>query len=337
MNTDVPQPQATTKGQLGRRTLQELGDWWILGILLILVIFFSIFAPGFFTVDNFVSTTEDASTTLILAVAETFVIITGGIDLSVGAMLGLSGMVSGWFMEQMLPHGTLVSLVVGLIGGIVAGGVLGLLNGLIITRLEVTPFISTLGMLGMATGFTFLISNGSDIVNVPQQVGNIGNTVWFQFLSVPFVISLVIVVIAQYFLRRTRFGRYTYALGSNREGARRAGINVKVHLLKIYTMAGLLSAIAGILILTRLISASPLEGQNDELNAIAAVVIGGASLFGGRGNIIASAIGALIISTLVNGLVILGVQPYWQEVSLGIIIIVAVYVDQSRYRNRVLR
>lgn len=334
----IEMPTSKSNVQAKRKFgMHEIGDWWTLGILIILIAFFSFSAQGFFSLQNFVSTTVAASTTLILAIAETFVIITGGIDLSVGAILGLSGMVAGWVMEQLLPAGPIVSLIVGILAGILCGVVLGFVNGFVITRLEVTPFIATLGMLGVATGFTFLITNGSDIVNLPSQLGAIGNTVLFHFLAIPFLVTIVLIVIAAYFLKQTRFGRYTYAIGSNAEGTRRAGINVKNHLMKIYTLSGLLSGIAGVLILARLVSGSPLEGQNDELNAIAAVVIGGASLFGGRGSVVASMIGGFIISVLVVGLVILGVQPYWQTVSIGVIIILAVYVDQRRYRNRVLR
>lgn len=335
--TAVTQSVDKKKDMRNRISLQDIGDWWTFGILILLIIFFSLTATGFFSLQNFVSVTVYASTTLILAVAETFVIITAGIDLSVGAILGLSGMVAGWVMQATLTDGATLSLLLGIVSGLICGTVLGLINGLVIAYLEVTPFITTLGMLGIATGFTFLITNGSDIVNLPQQISAIGNTVLFQFLAIPFLITLLIIVISSYFLKKTRFGRYTFAIGSNMEGTRRSGVDVKRHLMKIYMISGFLSGIAGVLVLARLVSGSPLEGQNDELNAIAAVVIGGASLFGGRGSIWASMIGGFIISVLVVGLVILGVQPYWQTVSIGVIIILAVYIDQRRYRNRVLK
>jgi ribose transport system permease protein len=320
-----------------RFTMQDLGDWWTVGILLSFIIVFSIIAQGFFTLQNFVSTTVYASTTLLLAMGETFVIITGGIDLSVGAILGLSGMVAGYVMEHLLPVNGELALVIGIISGLVCGIILGFINGFVISRMEVTPFIATLGMLGIATGFTFLITNGSDIVNLPQSLNVIGNGVILNFLAVPFLVTLVVLISTAYVLHKTRFGRYTYAIGSNAEGARRSGVNVKNHLLKIYTVSGFLSGVAGVLILARLVSGSPLEGQNDELNAIAAVVIGGASLFGGRGTVLGSIVGAFIITVLVVGLVITGVQPYWQTVSIGLIIIFAVYIDQRRYRHRTMR
>lgn len=331
-------PNQAAKQRVSRGwSMQSLGDWWTIGILILMIIFFSFTAQGFFSLQNFVSVTVTASETLILAVAETFVIITAGIDLSVGAILGLSGMVGGWVMEHLLAHGSMLALIVGLLAGIACGTLVGLINGLIIAYMNVTPFITTLGTLGAATGLTFLITNGSDIVSLPPQLGAIGNTVWLHFLGIPFLITVVIIIIAALVLRNTRFGRYTYAIGSNAEGTRRSGVDVQRHLLKIYTLSGLLSGIAGVIILARLVSGSPLEGQNDELNAIAAVVIGGASLMGGRGSVIASTVGGFIITVLTVGLVILGVQSYWQMVAIGVIIILAVYVDQRRYRNRVLK
>lgn len=330
----VPQSEMALKPTSVRsRFSSAIGDWWIVGILAVFIVLFSVLSPGFFSLSNFSSVTSSAAETLILAVAETFVILTGGIDLSVGAILGLSGMVSGYVMESALALGPTASLVIGIAAGVLCGALLGLVNGYVIAYMNVTPFITTLGMLTIATGFTFLITNGRDIVNLPPQLGNIGNTAWLNLFTVPFIVTVVIVVLAAIWLRRTRFGRYTYAVGSNPEGARRSGIDLKKHLLKIYTLAGALSGIDGVLILARLVSGSPLAGQNDELNAIAAVVIGGASLFGGRGNVIKSFIGGLIVAVLTNGLVIMGVQAYWQMVAIGVIIIVAVFVDQRRNRN----
>lgn len=317
--------------------MQDIGDWWTLFILVLLVIIFSVTSPGFFSTQNFVSTTVSASNTIILAVAETFVIITGGIDLSVGAILGLSGMVGADVMQSLMGHGDMVALWSGLFAGLLTGVIFGAINGLVVTVLEVTPFIATLGMLGIATGLTFLITNGTDIVNLPVELSTVGDSVLFNFLGVPVLITIIVLIIAWYYLRKTRFGKYTYAIGSNAEGTRRSGVNVKYHLFKIYTLSGLLSGLAGMIVVARIATGSPLEGTNDELNAIAAVVIGGASLFGGRGTIFGSTVGALIISVLVSGLVIMGVQPYWQTVTIGIIIILAVYIDQRRYRHRVLK
>lgn len=323
-------------GKTSKFNLQELGDLWTLGILILLIVVFSLTSQGFFSTQNFVSTTVSASNVIILAVAETFVIITGGIDLSVGAILGLSGMIGADVMQSLVSHSAL-SIVLGMIVGIATGAAAGVINGFVITVLDVTPFIATLGMLGIATGLTFLITNGTDIVNLPPQLSAIGNDVLFHFIGIPALVALVVLLVAWYFLKTTRFGKYTFAIGSNIEGARRSGIRTKRHLFKVYTLSGCLAGLAGMIIVARLSTGSPLEGANDELNAIASVVIGGASLFGGRGSIFGSTIGALIISVLVSGLVIMGVQPYWQTVTIGIIIILAVYIDQRRFRNRVLK
>ncbi len=330
-------PSSNSRGGSLSTLMQDIGDWWTVFILALLVIVFSVTSPGFFSSLNFVNTTVSASNTIILAVAETFVIITGGIDLSVGAVLGLSGMVGADVMQSLLSYGDITALIIGLLAGLLTGLILGAINGLVVTVLEVTPFIATLGMLGIATGLTFLITNGTDIVNLPLELSTIGDAVLFNFLGVPVIITAIVLVIAWYYLRKTRFGKYTYAVGSNSEGTRRSGVNVKYHLFKIYALSGLLSGLAGMIIVARIATGSPLEGANDELNAIASVVIGGASLFGGRGTILGSTVGALIISVLVSGLVIMGVQPYWQTVTIGIIIILAVYIDQRRYRNRVLK
>lgn len=337
MAMDTMRVMESRDAQQKRITMQDLGELWTLGILILLVIVFSLAAPGFFSVQNWVSTTVAASNTIILAVAETFVILTGGIDLSVGAILGLSGMVGAEVMQLLLPKGDALSLVLGILAGVFTGAVCGLINGFVVSVMDITPFIATLGMLGIATGATYLITNGTDIVNLPQEISKIGDWVIGGVFGFPALVALVVLLVAWYFLRKTRFGKYTYAVGSNMEGARRSGINTRAHLFKVYTLSGFLSGLAGMLIVARLATGSPLEGANDELNAIAAVVIGGASLFGGRGSVIGSTIGALIISVLISGLVIMGVQPYWQTVTIGIIIILAVFVDQRRYRNRVLR
>jgi len=311
---------------------ENLSQWWMFGILIALILVFSITAPGFLSQQNFVSTTVFASSTLLLAVAETFVIITGGIDLSVGAILGLSGMVSAYAMQYFYTGGMNATLVIiiGVIVALLSGAVLGAINGFVITAMKITPFIATLGMLGIATGFTFLITNGVEIINIPFSIGNIGNSALLNWLPIPFAVALVVAFGAHYVLSRTRFGLYTYAAGSNAEGSRVSGIDVRRHLFKIYVLSGLISGLAGFLVVARLVSGSPLEGANDELNAIAAVVIGGASLFGGSGTIFRTFIGGLVISVLVTGLVIAGVQPYWQTVTVGITIILAVFIDQRQ-------
>jgi len=213
------------------------------------------------------------------------------------------------------------------------GAIIGFANGLIITKLRITPFITTLGMLGIAQGLGFLLSGGNDITNIPTALSTFGGYVFANFLGMPVLVTAVIAVISGVFLAKTRFGRRTYAIGSNREAARVAGIPIDRHLIKIYTLTGLLAGVGGVLNVARFAIGSPTAGQNDELNAIAAVVIGGASLFGGEGTIFGTTIGAIIVSMLVTALVILNVQAYWQIVATGAIIILAVYVDQLQRKR----
>lgn len=332
----IPHPEGQP-GSSASRVVSLLSSSWMVWVLVLLVIVFGVVAPGFLSQQNFRSTTMYASDTLLLAISETFVILTGGIDLSVGAILGLSGMVSSDLMQTLLAHGdsTIVAMVLGVAGGLLVGFVVGLINGLVITRLKVTPFIATLGTMGIATGLTFIITGGADVTNIPQAMNALGSTYLLGWLPVPFLFSLTLAVVASLVLTHTRFGVRTYAIGSNQEGTRVSGVRVPKHLLKVYVISGLIAGLAGVLVVARLMTGSPLEGANDELNAIAAVVIGGASLFGGRGKMLGSFVGGLVIAVLVTGLVIAGVQPYWQQVAIGAIIILAVVIDQQQKQGRV--
>ncbi|MDA8206285.1 MAG: ABC transporter permease [Thermaerobacter sp.] len=307
--------------------LNRLRGLWILGVLIAMVIIFGILAPGFLSLQNWVSTSVYATETLLLAIGETFVIASGGIDLSVGSSLGLSAITSSMVMAALVSQPGM-SIVLGSFVGLLTGAMVGLFNGLIITKLRITPFITTLGMLGIASGVGFLLSGGTDITNIPPAFSNFGGYVFAGFLGMPVLVTALVAIVSGIFLAKTRFGRRTYAIGSNREAARVAGIPLDRHLIKIYTLTGLLAGVAGLLNVARFAIGSPTAGQNDELNAIAAVVIGGASLFGGEGTIFGTTIGAVIVSMIVTALVILNVQAYWQIVVTGAIIIIAVYVDQ---------
>ncbi len=322
---DEPRPQLET------RALALLREGWIFGVLVAIVIAFSIGSPNFLTKANWLNTSSTATEVLLLAVGQTFVIVSGGIDLSVGATLGLSGMVGGWVMAHFFGSGgtpggvvTAIGFVVALIVGVAAGAV----NGVLIARWSIPPFVVTLGTLGIGTGLADLISNGQEISTLPALIGNIGNTNIAGWMPVPVLVAGVITIAAGVALAKTRFGLYTYTIGDNREAAVRAGINDRRHLFSIYVLSGLLAGVAGMLVMTRLGAASPTSGANDELNAIAAVVIGGASLFGGRGTILGSVIGTAIISVLLTGLIIINVPPFWQLVAVGVVLIAAVYLDQ---------
>lgn len=310
-----------------------LSEYWIAGVFALLVILFTATARGFVSSENWVSTAQYTTEYLLLALGELMVIATAGIDLSVGATLGLSGVMSALAVSATTSQGTahpVVGLVAGLFASLATGALVGLFNGMLITRLQVTPFIATLGSLGMVSGITFLLTNGNDVTTVPQSLGTVGNHVYFGIFTVPVLATAVVAVLVSLMLSRTRFGLRTYALGSNVEAARRTGINVNRHLLLVYMAAGVLAGMSGFLVLLRFVAGSPIAGTNDELSAIAAVVIGGASLFGGTGTVLGTAIGSLLIATLVSGLILLNVQAYWQTVLTGAIIVVAVAIDQRR-------
>lgn len=336
-NDQVKQPAQVTSAEgvlptIEKSLVERLGAYWILGVLMAMIVIFGITAPGFLTLQNWVSTSVYATETLLLAIGETFVIATGGIDLSVGSTLGLSAITSSLVMAAMA-NDVGLNVVVGILVGLITGGGVGLINGLIITKMRITPFITTLGMLGIASGLGFLLSGGNTITNIPSALSAFGGYVFANFLGMPVLLTAVIAVACGLILAKTRFGRHTYAIGSNREAARVAGISIDRHLIAIYVLTGTLAGVAGLLNVSRFAIGSPTAGQNDELNAIAAVVIGGASLFGGEGTIFGTTIGALIVSMLVTALVILNVPAYWQIVATGTIIIMAVYVDQLQKRR----
>jgi ribose transport system permease protein len=322
--------EATQTFSSQQHRLQLLMSLWRLAALVLLIVVFSLLSPYFLTQSNWLNTSLYTTTTLILALGETFVIISAGIDLSVGATLGVASSVaavyladagSGWW-----------PVVVACLLGVASGVGIGLVNGFIIAVLEISPFITTLGMLGVGTGITYLITNGAD-VRIPVTINGLGNGVWFGWIPIPVAIAAALSLIAYFVLRFTRFGVYTYALGSDAETARRSGIHVNRHLIALYMLSGLFAGIAGVLTVAQFLVGSPTAGQDAELGAISAVVIGGASLFGGQGDIGGTVIGSIIVSSIVTGLVLVGVEPYWQTVTIGTIIVFAVFVQQLGDRN----
>ena len=321
-------------------------------ILAVLVLFFSIYqGTRFANPSNFQNIVIDASQLLLLAVGVTFVIITAGIDLSIGSVLILSSVVAAKVIVRFagtpdevtrVPPNEEWAIPLGLLAGVLTGLGCGLVNGLLVTRLKMPSFIVTLGTLGIALGVAQLLSGGVNIPNLPRSVQRefglrelVGLDLYDDYrlrLTPPMLIAFVIVVIAAVTLRFTRFGRYTYAIGSNAAAARRVGINVDNHLLKIYGLSGLLAGVAGCFDLFRFGTASVGSHQADNLAAISAAVIGGTSLFGGLGTIGGSVIGAFIPAVLRTGLVISRVQSFWQNVAIGVVLILAVFLDQRRRR-----
>ncbi len=342
-----------SEGKARRTLIGSLSSSFTLLILLALVAVFGLLqGTRFLNLGNAQDIVLNASQLLLITVGVTFVIITAGIDLSVGAVLVLSAVIAAKTMiwlsgtpEQVRAYefpNQNVGIPVGLVAGILTGLVCGLVNGLLVTRLKLPSFIVTLGTLGVALGAARLITGGTTVPNVPQAVQRdvgLRELVGFDLgsahvrLTPPMLVTALVVVVAWLTLSRTRFGRYTFAIGSNAAAARRVGINVDRHLLKVYGLSGLLAGVAGGFDLLRFGTASVGTHDSDNLAAISAAVIGGTSLFGGLGSIGGSVIGAFIPAVLRNGLVISRVQPFWQEILIGAILILAVYLDQRRRRT----
>jgi len=307
--------------------------------LLAIVVIFSFLSSTFLTVENILLMTRHVAINAFLAIGMTFVIISGGIDLSVGSILGLSGMVVGALIDVGIPlrmFGVVIYLRTWfiVIVGIVVGGLIGAVNGLVITKLNVAPFIATLGMLYVARGLALLSSNGATFpfLDGDPALGNTGFP-WLgegNILNIPVSIWLLAVVglIAVFVAKRTRFGRHVYAAGGNERAAQLSGVRVKSIRASVYVISGALSALSGLIITSQLVAAHPASGETYELNAIAAAVLGGTSLMGGRGTIGGSIIGAFVIGILGDGLVMVGVSDFWQRVIKGLVIIVAVAIDQ---------
>jgi ribose transport system permease protein len=299
---------------------------------IILILAGMIFA--FATVNNARNIATNAAILLVVAVGMTFVIITAGIDLSVGSVLVFSGVISVKAMNAIGGDGAGV-LIVGLLVALGCGLGWGVLNGVLITKARVPPLIVTLGTLGMALGLAQIITGGVDLRDVPTRlVTSIGVGRVFDQIPWLVVIAVAVAVVFAVVLAATRFGRHTYAIGSNEEAARRAGINVDRHLIAVYGLSGTLAGLAGYMSLARFATTTLSGHSTDNLQAIAAVVLGGTSLFGGIGTVLGSVVGVFIPVVLENGFVIAGVEPFWRDVAFGAVLIGAVYLDQLRRRTQ---
>ena len=308
---------------------------WIGLILVALIVAFSVLEyQSFVSGPNARNIATDAAVLLVLATGMTFVIITAGIDLSVGAVLVFSGVVAVKAMNG-VGGDNWGTILVGLAVALAAGLAWGALNGFLIAKAQIPPLIVTLGTLGMSLGAALLITGGVDEREVPFKLvdtigsGRVAGRVPY-LVIIAFAVALVFGVV----LAATRFGRHTYAVGSNAEAARRAGIPVDRHLIRVYALAGTLSGLAGFLSVARFATTTVGGHDTDNLQAIAAVVIGGTSLFGGIGTMLGTVFGVFIPAVLQNGFVIVGVQPFWQQVAVGAVLIGAVYLDQLRRRSQ---
>lgn len=293
---------------LANRTLMAL-----IG-LLIMMFGLSLVSPHFLTKSNLLNVFRQVSVVSILSIGMTFVIITGGIDLSVGSMMALSSLVTAVLMMF-----TDTNMALAIILGIITGAALGSINGLLITKLRMAPFIATLAMLSVARGLTLVGTGGMPLYGLPKNFGFIGGG-YLLGIPVPVIINVIIYIFAIYFLNYTRTGLYLFAVGGNEDAARLSGISVARIRMIAYILSGVLSAIGGIILASRITSLEPIVGEGIQLDCIAAAVIGGTQMGGGYGSLIGTFIGALIMGFLRNGLNILNVSVYWQQVVIGTVI-----------------
>lgn len=330
---ETEQPVASYRARLfGANARQKL---FAFASLILLMAFFSIASPAFMQVDNLLGILQSTAVNGVLAIASTFIIITAGIDLSVGTLMTLCAVMAGVFLTYwQLPLWT------GVLAAIATGALSGALSGTLVAKLKLPPFIATLGMMLVNKGLALVVAGDKPIYfNDTESFSLIsqGSVIGYILPSLPIPNSVLILfmlaIAASVVLSRTALGRYTFALGSNEEAVRLSGVNVDRWKITIYVLAGAICGVAGLLIASRLNSAQPALGQGYELEAIAAVVIGGTSLSGGSGTVLGTIIGAFIMSVLTNGLRILSVAQEWQIVVTGVIIILAVYIDILRRRK----
>jgi ribose transport system permease protein len=315
----------------------QLSKFQSLIALIVLCVVLSFLSDKFLTVNNVWNVMQQISVNICISVGMTLVVLTSGIDLSVGSVLALSGAITAgllkngieWQGQNLYVGFTVLGAI---LAGLLAGGLIGCFNGWTITRFKVPPFVATLAMLTMARGLTLLWTKGFPISVLGPGFDFIG-TGWLLGIPVPVWISLVVILAALVLTKKMSIGRYIYAIGGNENAARLSGININKIKIIVYGLAGVLAAVGGLIVTARLDSAQPNAGISYELDAIAAVVIGGTSLAGGRGSIWGTVLGAVIIGVLNNGLVLLNVSPFWQEVVKGLVILLAVIIDRANSKS----
>jgi ribose transport system permease protein len=313
---EAPHAAARAWAHVGRRG-RQLGT---LAGLLALCLLLTALTPHFFTVSNLINVMEQTSINAIVAVGMTFVILSGGIDLSVGSLLALSGVLLASGLTEGAPPVAAVGL------GVLAGAAGGLLNGGLVTLARLPPFIATLGMMSVARGLALLYTDGRPVSGFEPGFRQLATGRVFH-VPVPVIATLAVYLLAWLILTRTRFGRYVYAIGGNEEAARLSGVPVRFHKTMVYGLSGVMSGLAAAVLTARLNSAQPIAGMMYELDAIAATVIGGTSLLGGSGGVGGTLIGALIMGVLRNGLNLLGISSFLQQVVIGLVIVGAVSLD----------
>lgn len=321
---------ATTKENLKTRNklvvnTQLLG---ILGGLIFLSVIFGFMTDNFFTSKNIINIALQTSIATIVAIGQTFVITGGGIDLSVGATTALTGVVVALLMKAgvPIPLSILLALLVGIL--------LGLLNGIVIAYGRIAPFIATLGMNSVIRGIVYVTTDGTPISSLPVSFGILGGGYISGTIPYAVVIMVLVSIIMGFVFHKSRFGRYVFAIGSNEKTAFLSGVNVTKNKLWMYVVCGLMASVAGVVLTSRLVTAAPTAAVSYETDAIAATVIGGASLAGGVGSLPGTVIGAFIMGVLRNGLNLVGLNYFWQQIAIGAVIIVAVYIDALRNRMK---
>lgn len=294
--------------------------------LVLLFVVLALATPHFLTATNLSSVVRQTAVFNIMALGMTLIIVSSGVDLSVGSILAMGGLMGTMAMASGQP------ILVGILAGVLTGGFFGLINGALITGLRISPFIVTLGTMGIVRGLSLVVSGGLPVHDIPKEFSYLGEGT---VAGIPFVLLILVAcaLMVHFLLEHTRLGRYTFAIGSNVDAAVYAGIPVKFHTTAIYALGGLLTGLAGMIEASRLMTGQPTAGQGYELQAIAAVVIGGGSLRGGEGSVLGTLIGGFIMGLLSNGCDLLGINPYWQQVIIGAVIILAVSVDELRKRR----
>ncbi len=325
-----------------RRITQIMVEGRAFVALIVIIIIFASLSPNFLATENLIIMTRQVAFNAIVATGMLLTILHGGIDLSVGSTVGLTGVIAGTFLEGYdVPLTELVaypSVWVVIILSLAVGAFVGWLNGFVIARLNVAPFIATLGMLFAARGMALVISDGRTFTQLRGDPA-LGNTGFLTVaggrllnIPIPVLVMLVVAILASILLNRTPYGRWLYAIGGNPRAAELSGVPVQMVVTRAYVLSGLGAGLVGLLLTADLVAATPRAGQLYELNAIAAVVIGGAALSGGRGTVRGTLIGAFVIGFLVTGLVLVGVSVFWQQVITGVVIILAVALDQAQQK-----
>ena len=328
MNTHTTSLKAPASQSRSTHMRDIYRRYGIVAVLIVLCIVLSFANQYFLTLGNIADILRQTSINGILAVGMTYVVLTAGIDLSVGSTLALAGIISASLVTGPHPHGAAI----GLAAGLAVGAAIGAINGLLVARLSIPPFVATLGMLSAARGLTYIYNDGMPVTDLPDGYLTIG-TGAIAGIPVPIIVFALVVVLFWFVLRYTTYGRYVYAVGGNAKSAKTSGISTGKILFSVYVIGGLLAGLAGIILAARTTSALPQAGVSYELDAIAAVVIGGTSLSGGTGSLGGTVVGALLIGVINNGLNLLGVSSYYQQVVKGVIIVGAVLLDASRKKQ----